>query len=180
MGDSFARNRGKELIMFKQHGTTLAAGILFGLGLAISQMVDRGRVLNFLDLFGTWDPTLLFVLAGAVGVTVVSFHFVLRRPQPVLAEQFHVPLRQQIDRPLVLGAALFGIGWGISGYCPGPGLAGLALDLRNPVLFLGAFIAGSTAYQWLVEAKPRLQFASTADRSTGEPARSSAAGESCG
>lgn len=121
----------------------LLAGILFGLGLGLSQMVDRDRVLGFLDVAGTWDPTLLFVLGGAVGITVISFRFVLRLSQPLWSAAFYLPTAKQIDLPLVLGAALFGVGWGIAGYCPGPGIVALVLGIWNPLLFLGAFIIGS-------------------------------------
>lgn len=125
----------------------LLSGILFGLGLGLSQMVDRERVIGFLDIAGKWDPTLIFVLGGAVGVTLLSFRWVLGRKQPVLASTFSVPNRKDIDRKLITGAIIFGIGWGIAGYCPGPSLTALVLGIWNPVLFVGAFIAGSLAYR---------------------------------
>lgn len=121
---------------------SVAAGFLFGLGLAVSGMTQPARVLGFLDPLGVWDPTLLFVLGGAVGVTVVAFRFVLRRPAPVLADRFHLPDATQIDRPLVAGAAIFGVGWGISGYCPGPGVALLASPTWETWVFLPAMVAG--------------------------------------
>ncbi|MDA0266685.1 MAG: YeeE/YedE family protein [Cyanobacteria bacterium] len=127
----------------KQLGMALLAGVLFGLGLGLSQMVDRDRVLGFLDVAGTWDPTLLFVLGGAVGVTIISFRFVLRLSHPLLSPSFYLPTAQQVDLPLILGATLFGVGWGIGGYCPGPGIVALVLGIWNPLLFLGAFIVGS-------------------------------------
>jgi uncharacterized protein len=127
---------------------SLLAGLLFGLGLGISQMIDRDRVLGFLDVSGVWDPTLVFVLAGAVTVTVIAFRFVLRRPHPILADTFQLPTKKEIDRPLIVGAVLFGIGWGIAGYCPGPGIVALVLGIWNPVLFAIAFIVGSLTYQW--------------------------------
>ncbi|KAI9134958.1 DUF6691 family protein [Acaryochloris sp. CCMEE 5410] len=131
----------------QQQLIALLSGILFGLGLGLSQMVDRERVIGFLDIAGNWDPTLIFVLGGAVGVTVLSFRWVLGRKQPVLANTFSVPNRKDIDRKLIAGAAIFGIGWGIAGYCPGPSLTALVLGSWNPVLFVGAFIAGSSVYQ---------------------------------
>jgi hypothetical protein len=130
---------------------SLFAGVLFGLGLGLSQMIDRDRVLGFLNVSGIWDPTLLFVLAGAVTVTVIAFRFVLRRPQPIWADKFYLPTRKEIDMPLIVGSALFGIGWGISGYCPGPAIAALILGIWNPVLFMMAFIVGSLTYQWWVK-----------------------------
>ena len=129
------------------------SGILFGLGLALSQMIDRARVLDFLDISAlwsadrAWDPTLAFVLGGAVAVTFVAFPLITRRSHPVLDTKFYLPTRQDIDKPLVLGSALFGIGWGIGGYCPGPGISALVLGVWNPVLFVGALIAGSFTYR---------------------------------
>jgi uncharacterized protein len=132
----------------KQNLMALLTGILFGLGLGLSQMVDRDRVLGFLDVTGQWDPTLLFVLGGAVGVTMITFRFVLKMAQPILGDKFQVPTRQDFDRPLVVGAAIFGIGWGIAGYCPGPGITALILGVWNPVLFVLAFLFGSLTYRW--------------------------------
>jgi uncharacterized protein len=132
----------------KENLMALLAGLLFGLGLGLSQMIDRDRVLGFLDVTGVWDPTLLFVLGGAVTVTVIAFRFVLRRPQPVFAHQFHLPTKKDIDKPLIIGAVLFGVGWGIAGYCPGPGITALVLGIWNPVLFVVAFVAGSLTYLW--------------------------------
>ena len=124
----------------------LLSGLLFGLGLGVSQMMDRDRVLGFLDLMGAWDPALLFVLGGAVVTTVITFRFVLAKKQPLFAEKFYVPLSNAIDAKLIIGASLFGIGWGISGYCPGPGISALILGVWNPVLFLIAFFVGSISY----------------------------------
>ncbi len=132
----------------KQNLIALLSGLLFGFGLSLSQMIDRDRVLGFLDVSGDWDPTLLFVLGGAVGVTVIAFPFVLRLPHPFFTGKFYLPTRKDIDLPLVLGAAIFGIGWGIAGYCPGPSITALVLGIPNPVLFLIALIIGSLGYQW--------------------------------
>jgi len=134
---------------------TLLAGLLFGLGLGLSQMIDRDRVLGFLDVAGTWDPTLIFVLGGAVGVTVITFRFILGRPHPLLGDRFYLPTRKTIDRSLILGAALFGIGWGISGYCPGPAITALVLGIWNPVIFLVAMILGSLAQKWFTESSQK-------------------------
>ena len=126
------------------------AGIVFGLGLALSEMTHASKVLGFLDVSGAWDPSLLLVLGGAVGVTAGAFRFILRRPVPLLAERFYLPATQRIDLPLVAGGAIFGVGWGISGYCPGPGIALLAAPSWEtwvfvPALFLGAFLQRLTA-----------------------------------
>ncbi len=123
--------------------SSILAGVLFGLGLGLSQMIDPARVLGFLDLTGAWDPTLMFVLGGAVGVTAITFRFVLRRPGPVLGGTFNLPPTDRIDKKLVIGSAIFGIGWGIAGYCPGPAITGLVLGIWNPVLFVAALAAGS-------------------------------------
>lgn len=129
----------------------LFSGLLFGFGLALSQMINPDRVLGFLDIFGQWDPTLLFVLGGAVGVTIVSFRFILPRSRPLLGSQFYLPTATKIDAPLLAGAALFGIGWGIAGYCPGPGWVSLILRCSNPFLFLLSFLIGSFAYNALAK-----------------------------
>lgn len=136
---------------------TLIAGLLFGLGLGLSQMIDRDRVLGFLDITGTWDPTLIFVLGGAVGVTIITFRFIIGRPHPLLSDRFYLPTRKSIDRSLILGAAIFGIGWGISGYCPGPAITALVLGIWNPVIFLIAMILGSLAQKWFSESQKRSQ-----------------------
>lgn len=134
----------------RQPAIAALAGLLFGFGLGLSQMVDRQRVLGFLDVLGQWDPTLLFVLGGAVAVTVITFRFVLRQPHPWFADRFELPTRHTIDGRLLAGAAIFGIGWGICGYCPGPGVAALSLGMLNPVLFLAAFLAGAwVCRRWL-------------------------------
>jgi uncharacterized membrane protein YedE/YeeE len=121
----------------------LASGALFGGGLALSRMTDRQVVLGFLDPFGAFDPTLLFVMAGAVAVTAVAFRWVLRLPAPALAARFQVPDRDQVDRRLIAGAAIFGIGWGLAGFCPGPALVGAAAGLADAWIFLPAMLAGS-------------------------------------
>lgn len=132
----------------KQNLIAVFSGIIFGFGLSLSQMIDRDRVLGFLDFTGNWDPTLLFVLGGAVGVTIIAFRFVLRLPKPIFGEKFYLPTKKDIDPALILGAAIFGIGWGIAGYCPGPSITALVLGIWNPVLFIIAFVIGSLCYQW--------------------------------
>lgn len=124
---------------------SLTAGLMFGFGLALSGMTQPEKVLGFLDVAGNWDASLLFVLGGAVGVTIVSFRFILRRQKPLLAEQFFITEETGIDRPLIMGAALFGIGWGISGYCPGPVIALIAAPNWELWSILPAAIAGAFA-----------------------------------
>ena len=118
------------------------AGLVFGLGLGISQMVNPAKVLAFLDIAGDWDPSLAFVMGGAVAVSAIAFHFVLRRPRPLLAPEFPAPNRGGINSRLVGGAAVFGIGWGLVGFCPGPAIASLAYGHAESVTFLAALVLG--------------------------------------
>jgi uncharacterized membrane protein YedE/YeeE len=140
----------------QQHLVTLGSGLLFGLGLGYSQMIDPARVIGFLDVTGNWDPTLAFVMGGAVLVTLITFRWILKQPHPLLNGKFYVPTRRDIDRPLVLGAVLFGIGWGLGGYCPGPGITALGLGHGNAGLFVVAMVAGSLTQRWFSDrpAKP--------------------------
>lgn len=127
----------------------LLAGALFGFGLAIAQMTNPAKILHFLDFYGAWDPTLALVLAGAVLVTGISFRFILKRPKPILESQFHLPSSRAIDTRLVAGAAIFGIGWGLGGYCPGPGVAAIAGGLWAPLVFVAGLILGTLGHRWL-------------------------------
>ena len=124
---------------------SLLAGIIFGAGLTLSDMVNPARVLNFLDVAGTWDPTLMFVMAGGLVVTTLGYRWVFRRSSPLADDKFHVPTRQQIDLPLVGGAALFGVGWGLAGICPGPAFTDLATLEPKVLLFVAAMLAGMIA-----------------------------------
>jgi uncharacterized membrane protein YedE/YeeE len=120
----------------------LACGIVFGLGLSISEMINPARVIGFLDVAGEWDLTLMLVMGGALVVTLIGFPLITRRPKPVLAERFVLPTTTKIDSPLLSGGILFGIGWGLAGLCPGPALAGLASLSPQIMLFVAAMIAG--------------------------------------
>lgn len=118
------------------------AGLLFAVGLAISGMTQPSKVVGFLDFFGNWDPSLAFVMGGAVTINTLFWRMFHKRKHPLLAQKFHLPECTQIDRPLVLGAAIFGIGWGLGGYCPGPGIASMA-SLQAPALvFVAAMAVG--------------------------------------
>lgn len=120
----------------------LASGALFGLGLAVSGMTDPQRILGFLDVFGEFNPALLFVLGGAVCTTMLLFRFVLKQPAPVLAARFQISGLRDVDGTLLMGAALFGIGWGLAGYCPGPALVGLGVLSSEALWFVPAMLAG--------------------------------------
>ncbi len=117
------------------------AGALFGLGLAISRMTDPDKVLNFLDVLGAWDPSLALVMGGALAVTVPGFSWVRRRGRAVCGE-LQLPTRNDVDRDLLVGAAVFGIGWGLAGYCPGPALAGLARTNLELCWLVPAMVVG--------------------------------------
>ena len=120
----------------------LAAGLLFGVGLIVSGMADPAKVLNFLDVAGSWDPSLAFVMAGAIGVAAPGFWLVRRRKAPLAAQSFLVPPADApIDSSLVIGAAVFGIGWGLAGFCPGPALVSLPLGTQGAVAFVSAMVA---------------------------------------
>ncbi|WP_377295579.1 DUF6691 family protein [Rhizobium sp. SGZ-381] len=126
----------------RQPLAALGCGALFAFGLSLSGMLDPARVQGFLDLFGAWDPSLAFVLGGAVSVAMAGMVLVRRMAKPVLSEKFQIPTNRVIDRPLVLGSAIFGIGWGLGGLCPGPALAALSLGLMPIAVFVLAMIAG--------------------------------------
>lgn len=121
----------------------LICGLLFGLGLSISQMALPAKVLGFLDVTGQWDPSLLFVLGGAVAVTAIGFRFVPRMERPLFDEEFEAHPPERIDRRLIIGAGLFGIGWGLAGYCPGPGIVSLGRLAPDAFLFVATFLVGS-------------------------------------
>jgi len=135
-----------------REAANLVAGLIFGLGLLISGMANPAKVQNFLDLAGAFDPSLIFVMAGAVAVTLVGYRLVLRAPKPVLAERFHLPTVKDIDARLVGGAALFGIGWGLSGFCPGPAITSLALLAKGTLVFVPAMLAGIALARLVVRA----------------------------
>lgn len=133
----------------KQIFVALISGILFGIGLTLSQMTNPDKVLNFLDIAGNWDPSLIFVMLGALVVTFTGFRFILKRPNPVFDHKFYLATKQEIDKPLVIGAAIFGIGWGIAGYCPGPVLAGLGNGNFEAVIMIVAIYLGFITHRYL-------------------------------
>jgi uncharacterized protein len=124
---------------------SLLAGVIFGAGLTLSDMVNPARVSNFLDFAGSWDPTLMFVMAGGLAVTTLGYKFIFPRSSPLVDEKFHLPTQRQIDLPLVGGAALFGVGWGLAGICPGPALADLVTLDPKVLAFVAAMLVGMIA-----------------------------------
>jgi len=122
--------------------SAFASGLLFGLGLIVSQMVNPAKVLGFLDIFGNWDPSLAFVMGGAVAVSGLGTLIARRRGVPVLAPRLEIPTRRDLDPRLIGGAALFGIGWGLAGLCPGPALVGLTFGPWQVAAFVTAMIVG--------------------------------------
>lgn len=122
--------------------SALLAGLLFGVGLAMSGMLNPVRVLGFLDVAGAWDPTLAFVLGGAVAVSAAGYQIARRRQRPAFAARFDIPTGRRIDGRLLSGAAIFGVGWGLAGFCPGPALASLSLGLVKSFGFVAAMLLG--------------------------------------
>lgn len=120
----------------------LVAGLVFGVGLGIGGMTQPAVVLGFLDVFGRWDPQLLFLMAAAVVTTAIGFRFVLHRQQPLMAAAFQLPSARSIDKRLLVGGAIFGIGWGLGGYCPGPALASLTGGAPSLLLFVACMLLG--------------------------------------
>lgn len=130
--------------------SALVAGIIFGMGLVLSQMVNPNKVINFLDITGQWDPSLMFVLGGAVLTTMIAYRFIFSRSKPVFDDDFHLPTLLQIDRQLLIGAVLFGVGWGVIGYCPGPAVASLGFGVEEPLIVVISMLAGMLFYRAMV------------------------------
>lgn len=140
--------------------TALLAGLVFGLGLLLSGMADPAKVLGFLDLAGAWDPSLALVMAGAIGVGLPVFQYASKRRTTFSGAPLQLPLARQIDRRLVLGATLFGVGWGIAGFCPGPALVALGMGQGKAVVFVLAMLAGMAVFE--LRERRALAIASTA------------------
>ncbi len=131
------------------HVLTFLSGLLFALGLGVSQMTQPQKITNFLNFTGDWDPSLLLVMVGATGIYFVTHQLILRRPVPMMGKRFQLPTRREIDRPLVMGSALFGIGWGMVGFCPGPALASIVTGNESVLIFVLAMGVGMYAFEVL-------------------------------
>ena len=129
--------------------TSLLAGLVFGLGLIVSGMANPAKVLGFLDLAGAWDPSLALVMGGAVGVGIVAFAVARRRRLSLLGAEMKLPTARQIDRRLIGGSLLFGIGWGVAGFCPGPALTALGMGEVKALVFVAAMLAGMGIFEML-------------------------------
>ncbi|WP_414470933.1 DUF6691 family protein [Microvirga sp. M2] len=147
--------------------SAFASGLLFGLGLIVSQMVNPAKVLGFLDIFGNWDPSLAFVMGGAVVVSALGYLVARRRGVPVLAPRLEIPTRRDLDPRLIGGAALFGIGWGLVGLCPGPALVGPTFGPAEIFVFVAAMIAGMAVFRLVPADWPQVTFRREATRVDG-------------
>lgn len=127
--------------------TATLSGCLFGAGLALSGMMNPAKVIGFLDLFGAWDPSLAFVMGGALIVMAIGYQISRKRARPVFDSTFHTPTGTAIDRRLILGAVLFGLGWGIAGFCPGPALAALVTGSQDILIFAAAMMLGIVGFR---------------------------------
>lgn len=141
------------MTLVRRLGPPLVSGLLFGMGLTVSGMTDPQRVRGFLDVFGDWDPTLAFVMGGAVLVMAVAWRLQARMAKPIFGQAFSLPDRSDLDPRLLTGAVVFGIGWGIAGLCPGPAVASLALSPGHAIPFVAAMLVGMLLQKFIVERK---------------------------
>jgi uncharacterized membrane protein YedE/YeeE len=130
-------------------------GLLFGWGLLIAGMTDPGKVIGFLDLTGLWDPSLAFVMGGAIAVGLLAFGLARKRTTNLLGGALHLPTASQIDRPLVIGSLLFGAGWGLAGFCPGPAIVSMASGQPKALVFVLAMVGGMMIFEWTERLKRR-------------------------
>ncbi len=126
----------------------LVSGVIFSFGLVYSGMTNPAKVIGFLDIFGAWDPSLAFVMGGAVCFNLISFHFIFKRKDPVLEESFDLPAKKDVDKKLLIGATVFGVGWGLIGICPGPSIVNLVTLHLNSFLFVGSMIVGMLVFKF--------------------------------
>ncbi len=133
----------------------MVSGLLFGAGIALSGMINPAKVLNFFDVAGTWDPSLIFVMGGGLLVALIGYRIVFAtRSQPLFDTKFHLPTATSINAPLIAGAAVFGVGWGLSGFCPGGSIPALGLGESNAFVFVAAMIVGLATAKWFKRRQP--------------------------
>ena len=134
--------------------TSLLAGLVFGLGLIVSGMANPAKVLGFLDLTGNWDPSLALVMGGAIGISFFAFLFAQKRSRSLIGADMRLPGGRDIDRRLVVGGLLFGVGWGIAGFCPGPGLVALGMGEVKALIFVASMLTGMIVFEFLERRRP--------------------------
>lgn len=132
----------------KNAAVSLAVGFIFAIGLGVSGMTQPAKVIGFLDLFGNWDPSLVFVMAGAIAVHFVLFKLATKRKSPLLSNVWHVPNKKEITPALIIGSMMFGAGWGLGGFCPGPAVTSLASFESRPVVFVISMVAGMFIFKF--------------------------------
>ena len=135
------------------NGSEYLIGVLFGLGLMISGMTSPAKILAFLDLAGAWDPSLIFVMGGAVLIGLLAFYLAKKRTENFLGGAMHIPTRRDIDQPLIVGSALFGVGWGLAGFCPGPALVSLGSGESKALVFVLAMLVGMWIFERIGQKK---------------------------
>ena len=136
--------------------TSLLAGLVFGVGLIVSGMANPAKVLGFLDLAGAWDPSLALVMAGAIALGSLAFFFAKNRTLSLIGAEMKLPSASRIDRRLVIGSTLFGVGWGVAGFCPGPGLTALGMGEVKAAVFVAAMLAGMLVFELVEKRRPAM------------------------
>ncbi len=124
------------------------SALIFGLGLGVSGMTLPSKVIGFLDITGAWDPSLAFVMVGAIGVHAISYRLIAKRDSPILTTKFQIPTRRELDKKLILGSVLFGMGWGVGGFCPGPALVSAVTGNSSVLIFVASMVIGVYAHEW--------------------------------
>jgi uncharacterized protein len=156
LGASRSQHAGREWRAAKRLLPSFFAGLVFAIGLGVSGMTDANKVIGFLNVMGAWDPSLAFVMAGAIGVHLTLYHLILRRRSPLFAEQFRLPTRREVDARLIGGAAVFGVGWALGGYCPGPALVSLPRHSTMAMVFVGSMLVGMLLHKFLPDFESNL------------------------
>lgn len=140
----------------KNAAASFVVGFIFAIGLGLSGMTQPQKVIGFLDIFGDWDPSLAFVMVGAILVHAVTYKFIRRRQSPLLAMHWHVPTKREITPALIVGSFIFGVGWALAGFCPGPAVTSLASFDRTPLIFVISMLSGMALFR-LVDRKLKIQ-----------------------